>query len=563
MQEYDNDPDDPNPPRKAQDSALFSRLRTTNPARARKLTGYDHLRQTPDHLGVQLPVNDGASAKLAPPPQPHLSAGTRSSKGSIDLLRNPFGADAESETGREEGQESEEEPEVDLEAWGMSSLLENKDSSKSRQQRERRHSKAHSEMLPNPYSRGGPTGPQSPFQQHSKAKSLGGLGDNLEPFGGPLIASEADFRRRTISVPLDPTGRATPDFQRPLSQGSPRLLPNRPALKHHPLSPSPNHIPFPIATTPEPELGGEEEPNVFQLPLTAPLSRFDPKSSRPRVTSRGSRHSLGSQSKLALEQDEDIFTANSDRASRFDVDFGLNQLRPLSSASFGGTINTHQADLAGETDRGPSPERMLSADIRIAHTRTVSNASLGSRLPLENELEIGEERGGRPTSRRYSRLDLLRPKILIMPSPLQNSEEQNVSQLADVPAGFQLATLGPPLPPGAQTGSPSALTPNPRLSMTLSQLTFRNSLLTDGQRDVTFVDIERNLRRAEKDGEQIIQEEDIEEEIAQEQRQAHGRPAGKLYGRSLMDELQSRKEKLKGRTRYLLHFVKALYYCVY
>lgn len=515
---------------------------------------------------MQLPVNDAANAKL-PATQRRSMLDTRSSRGSVDLLRNPFGGDdiAESEAGREdehgsEEEEEEEEPEVDLEAWGMSNILGDKgDSSRSRQrmqQRERRRSRAQSEILPNPHSPE-ESSRRPPFHNHgSRAKSLGGLGDAIDAFGGPLIASEADFRRRTISVPLDPTGRITPDFQKPLSLGSPKLLPNRPELQHHPLSPSPNHIPFPSAA-PEPEQE-EEEHNVFQLPLTAPTSRFDPKAARLRTLSQGS---LISQAKSNLELNpsdslqDDLFAPLSDRASRFDPKSVVDNIRPLSMASFGGTMGT--LGIPGENERAPSPGLTSRADIRMVHTRTMSQVSLGSRLPPENEQDVVEE-GNQLPSRRFSRLDLIRPKVLIMPSPLQSLEDQNPPPPPDVPDGFQLAILGPPLPLGMQAKENNSLTPNPRLTLTLSQLTFRNSLMNEGQRDVAFVDIERNLRRAEKDGEQIIQEEDIEEEIAREQKQAHGRPAGKLYGRSLMDELQARKEKLKSKQRYFASALKTM-----
>ena len=48
----------------------------------------------------------------------------------------------------------------------------------------------------------------------------------------------------------------------------------------------------------------------------------------------------------------------------------------------------------------------------------------------------------------------------------------------------------------------NSFTPNPRNSLTLSQLTFRNTLLVDGQRDVAYADIDTRLKRATEDGEQ-------------------------------------------------------------
>lgn len=188
--------------------------------------------------------------------------------------------------------------------------------------------------------------------------------------------------------------------------------------------------------------------------------------------------------------------------------------------------------------------------------------------------------GGR--DRPISRLELMRPKVLVMPSPLQGSESQ--PQMMSTPReGFQINTIdGPPLPPGARTGrrtsmsgmsllEPSAslspsnsygftITPNPRASMTLSQLTFRNNLMVDGQRDVAFADIDDHLRRATEEGEQVQLEAEQaaaaaaslrgDIPIIQEPEVAGIRPAGKLYGKSLIDDLQARKAEMKGKQRY-------------
>ncbi|KAG8696325.1 hypothetical protein FRC09_008577 [Ceratobasidium sp. 395] len=137
------------------------------------------------------------------------------------------------------------------------------------------------------------------------------------------------------------------------------------------------------------------------------------------------------------------------------------------------------------------------------------------------------------------------------------------------PAGFMLSSDGTPLPPGAQSGPrpgarpltgagpsrsaqamsvmESGFTPNPRASMTLSQLTFRNNLMVDGARDVTYGDIDGQLRRAAVDGEQAQQEWD--EYDAETEAPQPERPAGRLYGRSLMDDLQDRKAQIHGRQR--------------
>ncbi|KAF8507842.1 hypothetical protein BU17DRAFT_71038 [Hysterangium stoloniferum] len=582
--EYDNDPDDPNPPRKAEHSALFSHIRTRNAPRARTLSGFEHLRETPNLLGVELPVNEAASKRGSMDARRSM-AGTRNSRGSIDVLRNPFGGDdaPESEMGAEDEEYEEEDLEVDLEAWGMANLLgEEKRSSKNRRTgtgtgpRQRVLSKTQSDVLPNANefqrdrTRVGTFGHR---QQGNRAQSMGGFGvmaEEIEALRGGVVASEADFRRRTISGPLDIAGGNALNFKRSQAAvGFNKAQPNRALLRSRPHEPSPQPIPFPSA--------GQDEDNrsMFDIPMTGPTSRFDPKAIRIRALSSGSR---GSQAIMRQEpatpevldvQDDDIFGPLSDRASRFDPKPPADA-RPMSMASIGGTLGTQGFfDDPAFSARPPSPARSSRFDPKVAaytRTRAMSDASLGSRIPLEADRMSADAGqlldGDREKPRRFSRLELMRPKVLIMPSPLQGRDE-DAGPAHQLPAGFELSTIGPPLPPGAKSAGrpvsqfmpslvgqqPSLLTPNPRMNLSLAQLTFRNSLMTDGQRDVAFADIENNLRRAQEDGEQILQEEDIEEEIAEEQKQAQGKAPGKLYGRSLMDELEARKEKLKSKKR--------------
>ena len=106
------------------------------------------------------------------------------------------------------------------------------------------------------------------------------------------------------------------------------------------------------------------------------------------------------------------------------------------------------------------------------------------------------------------------------------------------------------------------MTPNPRASMTLSQLTFRNTLMVDGQRDVAYDDMDARLRRATAEGEQINldaeelqqlrvhEEDDVPMEAAAlEEEKAAGRPPGKLFGKSLIDDLQARKAEMRAKQR--------------
>lgn len=161
-----------------------------------------------------------------------------------------------------------------------------------------------------------------------------------------------------------------------------------------------------------------------------------------------------------------------------------------------------------------------------------------------------------------------------MPSPLQNA-----SQPAPGPPpreGFQLSTDGTPLPPGARsdkrTGALStvqlpnslavpqasdAFVPNPRSTLSLAQLMFRNTLTVDGQRDAAYSDLDAMTPRATVDGEQAefplpVPEPQPIEVIVDEPEDAlpaARRPAGKLYGRSLIDNLEARKAEMRGKTR--------------
>lgn len=200
-------------------------------------------------------------------------------------------------------------------------------------------------------------------------------------------------------------------------------------------------------------------------------------------------------------------------------------------------------------------------------------ASLGSRMMPDGD---GESMAAsyRTRDRQYSKADLMRPKVLIMPSPLQNAVH---SAPAPPPReGFELSTDGTPLPAGARAprrngvlstiqapdalavpSAGAAFVPNPRTTLSLAQLTFRNQLLVGGQRDASYTDIDATTPRATVDGEQAefpIYEPTPEpiQVIVDEPEEglpAARRPAGKLYGRSLIDNLEARKAEIRGKTR--------------
>ncbi|KAG7096978.1 hypothetical protein E1B28_004374 [Marasmius oreades] len=196
------------------------------------------------------------------------------------------------------------------------------------------------------------------------------------------------------------------------------------------------------------------------------------------------------------------------------------------------------------------PSRSSKFDPKAAvHARTMSNASLGSRMLLENDAVSVMTMNKRP-----SNMDLLRPKVLVMPSPLQSAGPP-------LPApkgrdGFKVSA-DPPLPPGARSSRPpiasNSFTPNSSRDLSLSQMTFRNHLMVDGQRDISFND---GLPRALEEGEQIkLEDEEVPvayEPVAipvDDDSRAAGRPAGKLYGKSLIDDLENRKSQMKGKQR--------------
>lgn len=232
----------------------------------------------------------------------------------------------------------------------------------------------------------------------------------------------------------------------------------------------------------------------------------------------------------------------------------------------------------------PSPDRASRFDPKVQQReRVLSTASIGTRLfsptpgPGSPRPQSAISFDGPPPragkDRPYSRLELMRPKVLIMPSPLQNGDASTSAPTPQLRDGFELTTDGRPMPPGSRTAarastasllSPNftgdAYTPNPRSSMTLSQLTFRNTLMVDGQRDPTFRDIDERLKWATEDGEQAqfdaIAQEHIPvptmEVTAADEDPRNKRGPGKLFGRSLIDDLEARKAEMKGKQRYAL-----------
>jgi len=72
--------------------------------------------------------------------------------------------------------------------------------------------------------------------------------------------------------------------------------------------------------------------------------------------------------------------------------------------------------------------------------------------------------------------------------------------------------------------------------------------MVGGQRDVAFDDIEQHLSRAQEEGEQAPINNEEDEEEAEEATEGL-RPAGKLFGKSLIDDLEARKTQIRSKQR--------------
>ncbi|THH02786.1 hypothetical protein EW026_g176 [Hermanssonia centrifuga] len=486
--EYDNDNPDPDlPRRRAEESAIFAHLR--RPPRQ----VVQAARRSTDYLGVTLPT-DAGSINGGESISQH-----RKSQQSIDALRNPFGRDS-----THEGHVDDDEIEVDLSSWGLDAFGAEKGSKKK---------KGKEEPLPNPYPPLQDAARRRPAAS-ARTMSMGNL-DNLGEGGAFLDAKS--------SVPIRPLGARRHSVGSPLDYAD--VEPTESALQHR--------------------RRASAHALIDSLPITPPLHSVP----FPTATS------VRSVSPLLIEGGPSALRPAS-RASLLDPKHG----RTYSTASMGSRALLNEEEIPNPfAVRPPSPDRASRFDPKAVRARTVSTGTLGTQMLLnEPDAEIPESMSARSVlgdqpgrSRPYSRLELMRPKVLIMPSPLQGSSSQQPTTPA--PEGFMVNTTeGPPLPPGGPSPTGFTLSPNPRNSMTLSQLTFRNTLMIDGQRDVAYQDIDDHLRRATEDGQQadLVAEETSKTSLPViEEPGQHGRPAGRLYGKSLIDDLQARKAEMRGKQR--------------
>ncbi|KIO30208.1 hypothetical protein M407DRAFT_5732 [Tulasnella calospora MUT 4182] len=353
-------------------------------------------------------------------------------------------------------------------------------------------SRALSAMLPNPHGPPTPTDVNTSSIQRYPPKRPLSMGD----MDGLVIGVSPERRRKSPEV-IDYRRSmiGTLDFTSP--------APKSPGEGDGPQ----DLLAFPSKNTLK-STPAKESPNPFAIPLPESMrrSRLDPK-----AISDERRLSIGSMGQLAdqanQEDQVDLEDPPEDSSTNF---FGTNHPDSRLRTHSMGTIPTQAMLDADEPSPLPSPAA--------------------------------------PESKRLTRLDLLRPKVLVMPSPLQDQKAGPSKKTRD--GFFTTDDGGLPLPIGSRPEARPGLAPlpgsgsNPRLSMSLSQLTFRQSLMVGGQRDPSYADIDRNLRMADQDGERADQgwseEEDEDKEL---------RPAGKLYGKSLIDNLEARKAVIKGKQR--------------
>ncbi|OCF38289.1 hypothetical protein I317_07953 [Kwoniella heveanensis CBS 569] len=265
-----------------------------------------------------------------------------------------------------------------------------------------------------------------------------------------------------------------------------------------------------------------EPPNPFALPAPPPElgSRFDPK---------------------VLQHQRQPSSSSMPMSAAGGTDYD-----PRTSRGFGSRMSSHmQSRAEGYFDQQQQQQPPHSATSSSHHWHPAERESMRSpgEGPLRSPTVIYDdiptpEAFGRPLMpKRYStsaklqmdRSTLLRPKTLIMPTPLANRPPPTIRE-PKLPEGYTLGEK--PLPYEART-----MGDRPGMPLSLSQKTFRSSLMVGGTREDEFW-----VGGAEEEGEVGVQSRELDEG-------AILRKPGKLYGKSLMDQLEARKAALKGRQR--------------
>ncbi|KIY71448.1 hypothetical protein CYLTODRAFT_418838 [Cylindrobasidium torrendii FP15055 ss-10] len=412
----------------------------------------------------------------------------RRSRGSTLALRNPFGG-ADEEYFEEES-EDPPEMEVDLTSWGVDHFIAKDPKGKGKARSQTGEAPLSSVSAHFPVHASVPEG-ALPRRRPTRSMSVGDYGH--------LVAEANDDRRKSVANPLDP-----------------ELMASGPsAFKRHRAAsftldastgpPAVESVPFPSQSirAPSPYLDYDSRPRSTSIDSRMALGE-----GRPRSTSIGTMN--------MLENTDPMFSLEPPKnASRFD---------PKAAA----------------------------------HARTLSQASLGSRMLLENDGASVMSRARTP-SRPLSTFDLLRPKVLVMPSPLQGAKPPPAPE--PVREGFIMSTDGTPMPIGSrdqrrQSQVPIAsnsFIPNPVSQLSKSQLMFRNTLPGGGTANGQQPDMDHELPRATEDGQQVAFDDgttdDVVSPFPSDQVHTPGRAPGKLFGRSLIDDLEARKANMKAKQR--------------
>jgi hypothetical protein len=521
-------------------------------------------------------------------------------------LRNPFGGDYNSES--EEDDRDGQAVEVDLASWGLDAFIP-KEKSKSAKSRGKQP------ILPPVTS----TRSHRPSTNHDSAIPLprsGVVTSRPLSEGANLDLATQDIpmhlpdRRRSFGSPLDLVGMEStgPPFQR------------RRAASHA-VPPQLMAVPFPSSSVRSPSPGvdqlyGDLRPRQHERThsMASMASRLmsDDMSQDPRPRPHERTHSMGSMASRLMSDDmshdprprpHERTHSMASMTSRLMSDDMSQDHRPRahervhSMASMTSRlicddtrqeniqlerISSSGVELENAEEDNPfaihHPSHISRFDPKVAaRTRTQSSISMGSRMILENHTGsvMTENRNAYSREPRYTTtMDLLRPKVLVMPSPLQAVTPTIPKQPTTIARdGFEISTDGPPLPPGARTSRRLSSTsimaaetvplasnpfiPNPHIDLSLSQKTFRNTLVVGG-RSGSYIDVDGGLPRATEDGEQVMVEEVPVEEILlpptpplEEEYLQAKRPAGKLYGKSLIDDLENRKVQMRSKQRYL------------
>ena len=311
--------------------------------------------------------------------------------------------------------------------------------------------------------------------------------------------------------------------------------------------------------------------------FSVPQDDFAAEDPRPEDIARpGSSMSVLSRGRFEHPVFDNVETAQgqmtSGRKSSASMEYPLNVPLPVSPGSVRGQVEHLYLDTPEEelpnpfSLPAPAGGRVSRFDPKAAsHQRSMSQSSYGPERPDSRATGYfrpadgaSEQRSpGGPTSPRdpQVRLSLLRPKTLLMPTPLQGqADPSNSAPSSSVDKRGFLAGQRP-LPPGAvRPDSLLGSLPTLRSSnaLSLSQKMFSDSLTVDGAKGQYFLggaaaDGEVAFRRIGGRPEEVGES---ERDLIREQGGTEDwRPVRPVSGLSLMDKLEERKAAQQGKRR--------------